>query len=126
MSRAYWLPTIVVLVLLAAGCSDISMFAPTTQGEVQVEVRSLNQGGTVKAGEGLVFHERARITDIQWPLYARTVAISDGEKASTLSCSISGPPDFDRHYSHRKQVISWRLVFLSLVANSEAMFIITT
>jgi hypothetical protein len=31
------------------------MFAPTTQGEVQVEVRSLNQGGTVKAGEGLVF-----------------------------------------------------------------------
>ncbi len=29
--------------------------------------------------------ESARITDIRWPLYARTVALSDGEKLSTIT-----------------------------------------
>jgi hypothetical protein len=65
------------------------MFAPSAQSDVRVEVRSLNQGGLVKPGQGLAFivhsdPESARDLQLE-------IVLTDSQGKGVWSRTLSSP-----------------------------------
>ncbi|MBN1838183.1 MAG: hypothetical protein JW820_20160 [Spirochaetales bacterium] len=90
MNRIRCLAPVLLLVLIAAGCSDLSVFSPSGEGAAVIEVRSLNEGGVMRAGESLSFviHDDAGATDD----LQLEIILTDAEGNSVWNRTLSDPP----------------------------------